>query len=176
MERMDRQPTTDGKVRTMKSLLANDYLSVAARIFIGFLFIFASVDKVASPETFAASISNYKLVSPFLATFFATFLPWVELLCGLAIVFGISLRGSSFLLTSLLIVFTAAVLSALVRGLDISCGCFTQDPGAGKIGWTKILENLGLIAVTSFLFYSTSVKFTLEEYLTKKVMGERFTP
>ncbi len=152
----------------MKPLLSNDYLSIAARIVVGFLFIFASVDKVASPDAFAASISNYKLFSPFIATFVATFLPWVELLCGLAIVFGVFLRGSSFLLTSLLIVFTAAVLSALVRGLDISCGCFTQDPEAGKIGWTKILENLGLIVLTSFLFYSTSVKFNLGEYLKRR--------
>lgn len=152
----------------MKSLLANDFLALAARIFIGFLFVFISIDKIASPEAFATSIANYRIVSPFLATFSATILPWVELLCGLAVLFGILQKGSSFLLTSLLVVFTAAVLSALVRGLDISCGCFTQDPQAGKIGWMKLVENVGLFILTSFLFYSTSVKFSLEEYLKKK--------
>lgn len=157
----------------MKSLLANDYLTLAARVFVGFLFVFISIDKIANPEAFAASISNYKIVSLSLADFFATILPWVELLCGLAILFGILLRGSSFLLTSLLVVFTAAVASALVRGLDISCGCFTQDPQAGKIGWTKLAENIGLILITSFLFYSTSVKFSLEEYLKSKNLGGR---
>lgn len=157
----------------MKSILSNDYVAIAARIFIGFLFVFASVDKVANPDAFSASIVNYKLFSPMLATLMATVLPWVELLCGFAIIVGVFQRGSALLLTSLLIVFTAAVLSALLRGLDISCGCLTQDPEVGKIGWLKIIENIGLILLTSFLFYSTSVKFTVEEYVRKKVIGGR---
>lgn len=157
----------------MKSLLSNDYLNIAARVFLGFLFIFASVDKVANPEAFSASIANYKLLSPLFISLAATLFPWVELLSGLALVFGIFPRGSAFLLSSLLIIFTAAVLSALVRGLDISCGCFSQDPAVGKVGWIKILENVGLIVLTTFLFYSTSVKLSLEEYVRKKVIGGR---
>ena len=157
----------------MKSLLANDYASVAVRIFIGFLFIFASIDKAANPDAFAASIGNYKLVSHDLALFAATIFPWVELLCGIALIAGVCMRGSALLLTSLLVLFTAAAVSGLVRGLDISCGCFTQDPNAGKLGWMKFAENIGLLALTTFLFYSTSVKFTLEEYFQKKVIGEK---
>lgn len=152
----------------MKSLLANDYLVLAARIFVGLLFVLVSIDKIANPDAFAVSVTNYKIVSPFFASLFATILPWAELLCGLAVLFGILQKGGSFLLTSLLVVFTAAVASALVRGLDISCGCYTQDPQAGTIGWTKLVENVGLFILTSFLFYSTSVKFSLEGYLKNK--------
>jgi len=162
------KPTTYRTIGSMKSLLANDYLSVAIRIFVGFLFIIASIDKAASPEAFAVSVANYRILSPSLTTLVATIFPWMELLCGVALIAGVFIRGSAFLLTSLLVIFTAAVISGLLRGLDISCGCFTQDPEAGKIGWIKIAENLGLLALTTFLFYSTSVKFTLEEYIIKK--------
>ena len=158
----------------MKSLLENDYLNVAIRIFVGFLFIFASVDKAANPEAFAASIGNYKLVNHDIALFAATVMPWIELLSGIAIVAGLFMRGSSLLLTSLLVIFTVAVISGLLRGLDISCGCFTQDPVASKIGWMKIAENVGLILLTTFLFYSTSVKFTLEDFV--KRVNLRFPP
>jgi uncharacterized membrane protein YphA (DoxX/SURF4 family) len=168
---MERPTPPNRTIRTMNSLFANDYLTLAGRVFIGFLFVFISIDKIANPEAFSASIANYKIVSPFLATFAATLLPWIELLCGLSILFGILQKGSSFLLTTLLVVFTAAVVSALVRGLDISCGCFTQDPNAGKIGWMKLAENLGLMLITSFLFFSTSVKFSLEQYLRDKALG-----
>jgi uncharacterized membrane protein YphA (DoxX/SURF4 family) len=170
---MDGRQTPHEKIPTMKSILSNDYVAITARIFIGFLFVFASVDKVADPGAFSASIMNYKLLSPMLASLIATVLPWAELLSGFAIIVGVFQRGSALLLTSLLVIFTVAVLSALLRGLDITCGCFTQDPRVGKIGWLKIIENTGLILLTSFLFYSTSAKFTVAEYIAKKVVGGR---
>jgi hypothetical protein len=71
------------------------------------------------------------------------------------------MRGSSFLVTIMLVVFTAGVISGIVRGLDISCGCFSQDPAVGKLGWTKILENLTLIAISMFLWYAKSDRFSL---------------
>jgi hypothetical protein len=59
----------------------------------------------------------------------------------------------------------------LVRGLDISCGCFTQDPAAGKIGWTKVLENTELLALSVFLLFSKSNKFSLETFVPKRAVG-----
>jgi uncharacterized membrane protein YphA (DoxX/SURF4 family) len=164
---MDRSSTSD-RIETVRSFLSNDYLALAARVIVGLLFIFASIDKIANPEAFAASIANYKLMSPFLTTASATVLPWIELLAGFALLFGIFHRGGAFILAVLLVIFTAAIVSALIRGLDISCGCLTQDPQANKIGWTKVAENVGVFVLTTFLFYSTSVKFTLEEFLNKR--------
>ncbi len=101
----------------------------------------------------------------------ATLLPWIELLCGFAALFGVLLQGSSLLLSTMLAVFTLAVLSALLKGLDISCGCFTQDPAAGHIGWLKVAENTSLFALTLFLYFSDTAKFTLSEYLQKSGAG-----
>ncbi|HTP12538.1 MAG TPA: MauE/DoxX family redox-associated membrane protein [Bacteroidota bacterium] len=143
------------------SLLSNRYVVVAARILLGLTFIVASIDKIAEPTLFAKAIANYKLISGWPILVAATVLPWVELLCGLSVLSGFYLRGSSLLLFTLLTAFTAAVITGLVRGLDISCGCFTLDPEVNKIGWQKILENIGLIVTSTILFYSRTRDFVL---------------
>lgn len=149
----------------MKYLLSNEYLALLTRVFLGALFIVISIEKIADTAAFTNSIANYKILHPFLASLVATVLPWVELLCGFCILFGLLTRGSSFLIALMLFVFTVAVLTALLRGMDISCGCFTQDPQAGKVGWMKIGQNLSLFLLSIFLFYSNSSKFTLEQFL-----------
>ncbi|MEK7248956.1 MAG: MauE/DoxX family redox-associated membrane protein [Bacteroidota bacterium] len=145
----------------MKFLIENNYIVLPSRLFVGFIFVLASINKIADPNAFAVSIANYKIIEPPLTLLIATVLPWIELLCGLCLLFGIMMRGSSFLVMIMLIVFTAGVISGIVRGLDISCGCFSQDPAVGKLGWTKILENLTLIAISMFLWYAKSDRFSL---------------
>jgi uncharacterized membrane protein YphA (DoxX/SURF4 family) len=148
----------------MKTLLVNEYFVLVLRIVLGLAFITASIEKIADPTAFANSIGNYKLISPSVALIAASFLPWIELLSGLALLFGLFTRGSSFLIFIMLVVFTGGVISAVLRGLDISCGCFTQDPSVGKVGWLKVGENLAMILGSLFLFLSTNTRFSVEHY------------
>ncbi len=149
----------------IKSLLSNGYVVFGLRLLLGLTFVFASIDKASEPAAFAAAIANYRLISEPWTILVATILPWVELICGIGILSGIYLRGSSLLLFLMLSVFTLAVLTGLIRGLDISCGCFTLDPEVHKIGWQKVLENLGLIATTLVVFFSKSDRFQIRTSL-----------
>jgi uncharacterized membrane protein YphA (DoxX/SURF4 family) len=151
----------------VKNLLSNPQLVLISRIFIGLLFIISSLDKIVDTAAFTRAIANYDLLPSWMPSMIATVLPWVELLCGFGVLFGLLLRGSSFLLSAMLAVFTLAVVSALLRGLDISCGCFTQDPAAGHIGWMKVVQNTTLFALTLFLYFSNTTKFSIIEYLQK---------
>jgi uncharacterized membrane protein YphA (DoxX/SURF4 family) len=151
----------------MKSLLANPELVLISRVFIGLLFIVSSLDKIVDPAAFARSVSNYGMLPAWMPMLVATILPWLELLCGLGVLFGLFLRGSSLLLTAMLALFTLAVVSAWLRGLDISCGCFSQDPSAERIGWMKVVQDVTLFALTLFLYFSETTKFTIIEYLQK---------
>jgi uncharacterized membrane protein YphA (DoxX/SURF4 family) len=130
----------------------NQMLVNLARMILGIIFLFASIEKTADPAAFTQSIMNYRLVPLESAVVAATFLPWIELVCGAALLAGIWVRGSTLLCLIMLVVFTAAVISGIVRGLDITCGCFTQDTDVGKLGWTKIAENAALIAASLLLF------------------------
>jgi len=156
----------------MKTLLSNDYFILGVRIVLGFIFVIASIEKMADPAAFANSIGNYKLVSPSIGLIVASFLPWIELLSGLALLFGLFSRGSSLLILIMLVVFTGGVISAVLRGLDISCGCFTQDPSVGKVGWYKVGENIAMILGSLVLFYSHTLRFSLEQYFRTQLREE----
>ena len=152
----------------MKSFLSNNILILFIRIFLGGLFVIASLDKITDPQAFANSILQYKVVGPTLAICTATILPPLELLCGLSLIIGLYPRGCALLITIMLVGFTILVISALLRGLDISCGCFTQDPNVSKIGYQKILENCGLIVLSTWLLFIRNQGINLLQFIKKK--------
>jgi len=75
----------------MKKFLSNEYNVLTARIFLGAILILASVGKIADPEAFTRSILDYRVVTGLAAAIPATVIPWIELLCGLALMFGLHL-------------------------------------------------------------------------------------
>jgi uncharacterized membrane protein YphA (DoxX/SURF4 family) len=105
------------------------WLSLLCRLVVGGVFIWASLDKLAHPEAFARAIHNYRLVPYALLHPIAMLMPAAEIVAGVALVVGWWRRGSALLCALMLAVFLVAISSALVRGLDISCGCFHTDGG-----------------------------------------------
>ena len=93
-------------------------------LIIGGIFVYAGVIKAMDPVAFANDIDNYKILPWPLAVRLAFYLPWLEMLCGLALILRFFYRGGLFILTGLTFVFIAASVVAKVRGLDITCGCF----------------------------------------------------
>jgi len=152
----------------MKSILTNTILILLVRVFLGGLFIAASLDKIADPAAFASSILNYKIIGPTLSMFIATILPPLELLCGLGLILGLYPRASALLITCMLAGFTILIISALLRGLDISCGFFTQDPNLNKIGYVKILENVGMIMLGMWLLFVENYGITLARFFPQQ--------
>lgn len=146
----------------MLRLLHSDVLQVAARLIVGFVFLVASLEKIVDPAAFALSIDNYQVLPAAAIPLLATVLPWIELLAGLALLAGVYRDGGALLAAGMMLVFIAAVTSALARGLDISCGCFTQDPAAATMGWSKLLENTGLFLLSVSLLFSRSRRFSVE--------------
>ncbi len=149
----------------LKRFLTNEFNILTARVFLGSVLLVASIDKIADTAAFARSIEDYRILSGPLVTIIATILPWAELICGMTMIFGLLVPGSALLSGSMLVVFTLAVVSALLRGLDISCGCFSQDPAAARIGWLKIAENLVLLIISAYLYFSAGIRFSLEHYI-----------
>src|SRR5438034_7387410 len=91
---------------------------------IGAIFIYAGVTKVFDPIGFANDIDNYKILPWPIGVRLAFYLPWLEILCGLAVILGLLYRGGLLILTALVSIFIAASVISKVRGLDITCGCF----------------------------------------------------
>ena len=104
---------------------------LACRLIVGTVFIYASLDKLAHPAAFAVAISHYKIVPYSLLHISAHLLPVVEFVIGAALILGLWRRGAALVSGLLTFVFMVAISSALLRNLDISCGCFNTDGGHG---------------------------------------------
>ena len=115
------------------------------RVGLGALFIGASGYKIGSPGDFAHQINNYHLLPPWAVNPAAIVIPWLQLLCGVALITNRLSRGASVLIVLMMAAFQAAVASALLRGLNISCGCFRA--GGSSATWaTFARDSLILIA------------------------------
>ena len=79
---------------------------------------------LANPAEFASDIDNFKILPWPVSVALAFYLPWLEILCALGLVFRFLYRGALSILTASIVVFTLAIIAAKVRGLDITCGCF----------------------------------------------------
>ena len=100
------------------------YLWRILDLLVGGLFIYAGVLKVLDPVTFANDIDNYKTVPWMVGVRMAFYLPWLEILCGLALVIRRLYLGGLTILTALISLFIVVSFVARARGIDISCGCF----------------------------------------------------
>jgi len=133
----------------MRAFLMHPTVRRGAQILCGLIFLAAALPKIADLAAFAGSVHNFHLerVIPMAATnLLAMSIPWIELVAGLALVTGVRPRAGAIVYTVLLAVFTAGVVQAMARGLSFDCGCFGKA-GAAKIGFQKLAENLGMLAL-----------------------------
>jgi putative oxidoreductase len=121
-------------------------------LIIAAIFIYAGVLKVLDPVQLAHDIDHYKILPWAVGVGLAFYLPWLEIFCGLALIFRRFYRGALSILTSLVVVFLAATIAAKVRGLDITCGCF----GHASQNWSfpaHLALDLGILAALAVLCY-----------------------
>ena len=102
------------------------------RLGLGVLFIYSAWSKISNPEEFAYSVSRYRMLPDFTIGIFSLTMPMLELLAGLAMLFTKWLRESALLVAGMLAMFIVALVQALVRGLEISCGCFGVPSVGGR--------------------------------------------
>jgi uncharacterized membrane protein YphA (DoxX/SURF4 family) len=138
----------------MMNVLSSRFLQFPARVLLGLVFVVASIDKIAAPDAFAASIEAYHVIPTAVINLMAITLPWIELFIGVFLIGGVSLRGSALLATILLAVFSVAIISALLRGLTIDCGCFGKEH-ATPVSWMKVGEDVGMIVVSLLIYFFT---------------------
>jgi uncharacterized membrane protein len=127
------------------------------RVAIAALFLFAAITKLVDPSSFAQQIANYQL-TPWPATAgLSVFLPALELCVGISLLLGRWESGALVWVAILLAIFSGALLSAIVRGLSIDCGCFGRSIENTGTLW-PLIRNVLLLAVTGVLWFSRNKK------------------
>jgi uncharacterized membrane protein YphA (DoxX/SURF4 family) len=94
------------------------------RLVLGAIFIVAGVSKVGHADMFAAQIAGFRIVPQAVIAPMAVGLPFLEILLGGYLVLGLFTRAAAWVAVAMLFAFDAAIASAVVRGMTVSCGCF----------------------------------------------------
>ena len=104
--------------------MSNRYVILLSRFVLGIIFIYASIDKIIDPISFSSTIDNYHISPYSLNNIAALVIPWLELIIGVFLICGIFINGSSFIAILLLLFFIFILTQALLRGINVDCGCF----------------------------------------------------
>lgn len=125
-------------------------IPAAVRITLGGIFIYAALLKIVDPVAFAGSVAAYRILPYFASYLTAAVLPFLELVCGVILVCGYRVKGAALIIAAMNLVFMAALASAIVRGLDIDCGCFQQG-GTKTSPWLALARDTIFLAMTIFV-------------------------
>jgi putative oxidoreductase len=104
--------------------MTKHYIWRIVDLIVGGIFIYAGAIKMLDPVQFANDIDNYKILPWTIGVALAFYLPWLEIFCGLALIFRFLYSGGLSILTMSILIFIGVTAAAKVRGLDITCGCF----------------------------------------------------
>jgi putative oxidoreductase len=111
-------------------------LHLFLRLLLGLVFVYSSLDKIADPPGFARIVYQWQILTPVPANVVAVTLPWIELVAGLFLVFGVWRRDAAMVLAVLLVVFLGAAGSVLDRGIDVeNCGCTSVVEASPAGSW-----------------------------------------
>ncbi len=112
---------------------------------LGVIFLAAGVLKVAQPRDFYSDLLAYEVAVPdLLLRYVAVALPWLEVLCGGALLADVWRETIRPLVAALCLIFVLMLGQAVLRGLDLKCGCF----GVATGGWFDLpVVALGRAAV-----------------------------
>lgn len=122
-------------------------LHLVLRVALGAIFIYAAIPKIADPVAFAGSVAAYRILPYFWSYLAAATLPFLELICGVLLICGIRVRTGALIIAALNLLFIAALASAIVRGLDIDCGCFRQG-GEKTPPWVALVRDAVFLVMT----------------------------
>lgn len=114
-----------------------------ARVAFATLFAAAAVHKLRAPQTFAASLADYRVLPLGAVRPAAIAIPLIELAAAMGCLTSPkSLVGAA----ALLLVYAAAIAVNLIRGRGhIDCGCHWGSQGSQPIEWALVVRN-GLLA------------------------------
>lgn len=149
-----------------KQWLTGPWLTIRVQIALGLIFVVAALPKLTDPPSFAHMIYNYRILPAGLINISALIMPWVEVLCGLALILGVWTRAARTVIALLLVTFIAAISWNLLRGNAIDCGCFDVS-AAGRTYeerirdmWIVVLRDTGMLLMVAQLWWAERVRPT----------------
>ncbi len=99
-------------------------ISLACRLFLAGLFLWAAHDKVWLPAEFARAMAAYDILPVWAINPASVIMAWLELIIALLLLVGVWTRAAATWAALLLALFTGLMLWAGFTGAGFDCGCF----------------------------------------------------
>lgn len=122
-------------------------LVIVLRFFLGGIMLYAGGIKLLDMPGMADAIENYRLLPHAWVNLPGILMPALEVVVGICLITGIWLDGALLIVTGLILVFLVAIESAILRGLNINCGCFGLSDS--EIVGVKVLLRDGLFLLAT---------------------------
>jgi putative oxidoreductase len=133
-----------------------DYASLLVSLTIGAIFFYAGASKLRDPLEFADSIAAFAILPATLINLLAMGLPSFEIVCGLLLQVPPARRIAALATGLVSLVFFGVIVSALLRGLTIDCGCFGAGAPSRPRMWLELGLDTLLCAGSLFVYLRTS--------------------
>ena len=134
-----------------------------ARVIVGGLFLFAGYAKLRMGESrFLSDLLAYDLLPVWMAQNVSTALPIIEMEVGVFLIFGFLTSIVACVGCLMLLTFSMAILVALFRGKDISCGCFGRQDNIQQKRYVIIGRNVAMFVLLVIVFLETHKAFALD--------------
>jgi len=135
----------------IEKILMSEYLSLVFRIYVGWLFIYASLTKIPDPAVFAESVAAYRIIPYWGINVVAIILPMVELISGFFLLLGLRTKAAASILSVLLFMYTIFTVINVLRDSPITCGCF--DEVGDPVNWRKVITDIAYLLMTIQVFF-----------------------
>ncbi|MBT8358981.1 MAG: DoxX family membrane protein, partial [Deltaproteobacteria bacterium] len=99
----------------LKTIFYSTWIELVIRWLFGMTFIYACFHKIIEPAHFAKIIYGYYLFPEFSINLIAIILPYLEFICGIALMLGIYPRSALLILQSMLFSFIVALSINWIR-------------------------------------------------------------
>lgn len=124
-------------------------LLLVCRVGLGAMFLYSAWTKLPDMTAFAVDVANYRILPAQLVPFAAAWVVGLEVVLGLALLTGLLARAAAFVTFGMMLVFIAGLSQALLRGIDLSCGCFGGDEAAS---WGTVIRDVGLLVPAAIVW------------------------
>ena len=109
----------------LKRVAANRHIILLFRLILSGFFLLSSYGKLVDIERYSVdAVYNFGILPMALARPFGLVMPFIELLCGLGLLFGVMTRLSALGIGLMSLSFFIAKAVVLSQGRSIECGCF----------------------------------------------------
>ncbi|HTW83195.1 MAG TPA: MauE/DoxX family redox-associated membrane protein [Candidatus Sulfotelmatobacter sp.] len=136
------------------------------RVALGAIFIVAGASKIGHAAFFAAQIAGFRILPQAVVAPLALVLPFLEVLLGAYLVVGLFTRQAAWIAALLLLIFDAAIASAVVRGMAIDCGCFGPSD-ATLTTWSEVARDAIFVVLAVIVALRAPGRLALDHRLNK---------